>query len=112
MKALYMLIGTLLLMAAFGMVSYLFSHKQLVSMQKKIDTSWIQIEKLQHQKKQKNSDQKTINQQLDVSGTQYNRLVENYNASIKRFPGSYIAEQNAMHPRVYFNIEDIKQDKY
>ncbi len=36
MKALFMLLGTLLLMVFFVVVSYIFSHKQLVSMQKKL----------------------------------------------------------------------------
>ncbi|MCW8928610.1 MAG: LemA family protein [Gammaproteobacteria bacterium] len=108
MKLLYMLVGTLLLMSAFGIASYVFSHKQLVSMQNKIDSSWVQIEKLQSQKKIKDNDTKSINQKLNVASTQYNRLVDNFNASIKRFPGSYIAENNDMHPRIYFEIKDEK----
>lgn len=105
MKALFMLLGTLLLMVFFVVVSYIFSHKQLVSMQKKIDSSWIQLENLQRVAKSKDSDNKINEKQINVARTQYNRLVENYNASIKRFPGSYIAEKNDLHPRVYFNID-------
>lgn len=105
MKALFMLLGTLLLMVFFVVVSYIFSHKQLVSMQKKIDSSWIQLENLQRVAKSKDSDNKINEQQINVARTQYNRLVENYNASIKHFPGSYIAEKNDLHPRVYFNSD-------
>ena len=85
------------MMVAFAGISYLFTQKQLISMQKKIDNNWQNIEILLAQEKQTGT-----NKQLDVAGTQYNRLVENYNASIKRFPGSYIAKKNDMHSRVYF----------
>ncbi len=105
MKLKLMISGTLALMIAFAAISYLFTEKQLISMQKKIDTSWNKIEVLLAQKKQTNSDN-----QLDVAGTQYNRLVENYNASIKRFPGSFIAEKNDMQARVYFLPEEEKEN--
>jgi len=102
MKMIYMSIATLLLMVAFAVVSYSFTHKQLLSMQKKIDTSWAQIESLQKQK-----DQKAIQSKISVASTQYNRLVENYNASINRFPGSYIAEENGLIPRDYFVMDGV-----
>lgn len=104
MKAVYMLIGTLVLMAAFAVASYSFTQKQLLSMQKKIDSSWVQLEKLQQKENQNDND---IQSKISVTSTQYNRLVENYNASIKRFPGSYIAEENNMQPRVYVHIKAL-----
>ncbi len=97
MKALYMLIGTLLLMAAFAVASYSFTQTQLLSMQEKIDSSWAHLENLQQKENQKDSN---IKSKISVASTQYNRLVENYNASIKRFPGSYIAEEYNMQPRI------------
>lgn len=104
MKMPVMIVGTLLLMVVFAIASYMFSQKQLISMQKKIDSSWMQIEKLQ------TFAQDEPNNKIDVAGTQYNRLVENYNASIRRFPGSYIAEKNNMHPRIHFNIKAAKKE--
>ncbi|MCP3851920.1 MAG: LemA family protein [Gammaproteobacteria bacterium] len=104
MKMISMSIATLLLMVGFAVASYSFTHKQLLSMQKKIDTNWAQIESLQKQK-----DQKNIQSKLSVAGTQYNRLVENFNASINRFPGSYIAEEKGLRPRIFFKIDEVSK---
>ena len=108
MKTFFIVIGTLIFMIAFAWVSYLFSHKQLVSMQKRIDVSWVQIENLQQQSKQAEHDNTVINKRISVLTTQYNSLVKNYNASIKHFPGSFIAENNDLHPRLYFEFKDKK----
>lgn len=47
---------------------------------------------------------------ISVERMKYNDLVQNFNASVKRFPSSVIASMAGVHERSYFEVSDVAKE--